>query len=131
MINRCWICTLAMLASACASGIGGTSHAPRAPDVISGAEMEELGLQNAYEGVLRLRPSLFSRMGPGGQGEGMGPGVQVYVDEVLSGSFETLRHIPTIRIASIRLVDRSDPESSRVVGGGQAILVSTIRPGRF
>jgi len=129
MISRFWICML--LASACASGIGGPSHAHRAPDVISGAEMLELGLRSAYEGVLQLRPSLFSGTGPGGQREGRGPAVQVYVDEVLSGSIETLRHIPTIRIASIRLVDRSDPESSRVVGGGPAILVSTIRPGRF
>lgn len=131
MTRGCWIYTLGMLASACASGIGGPSHAHRAPDGISGAEMQELGLQNAYEGVLRLRPSLFSRMGPGGQREAMSPAVQVYVDQVLSGSVETLRYIPTIRISSIRFVDRSDPESSRVVGGAQAILVSTIRPGRL
>jgi hypothetical protein len=129
MTRRCWICTLELLASACASGIGGPSHAHRAPDVISGAEMQELGLQNAYEGVLRLRPSLFSRTWAGGQREGMSRAVLVYIDQVLSGSTETLLSIPTSRIASIRFVDRSDPESGRVVGGAQAILVSTIRPG--
>ena len=51
--------------------------------------------------------------------------------KVLSGGIEALRSIPTIRIASIRLVDRSDPESSRIVGGAHAILVSTIWLGHW
>ena len=133
-------------AAACASSSSssGTSGAPRSsPNLITAEEISRINVQNAYEAVQKLRPSMLrQRQVASANGQGgiagdappiTGTGVQsgavvVYVDNTRLGDADQLRGIAASSIAAVRYFSASEAQTKWGSGHpGGAIEVTTKR----
>lgn len=102
------LATLALFTSGCASAgasADGEERRSTNRDIISRAELTEIAATNAYDAILRLRPSWFRTRGQTGT---QGRGIQVYIDGVNAGDLERLRVMSIDRIREMRRISASD-----------------------
>lgn len=128
------IATLAsvVVIGACAATTAGDDGQPRNRDrnLIVAAEIEQLGVRNAYEAVERLRPQWLtvSRGGATSFYSGVN-GVLVYHDQTRLGGLEALRNYPTGAITRIKFLDASTAAATLPgIGSGHvagAIVIET------
>lgn len=102
----------------------GTSGARGNPDVITTAEMQASGHQDAFSLVQSLRPQWLRVRGPSSlRGEET---VKVYLDGSLLGHPDQLRQISTHSISSLRYLDGLEATQRWGLDhGAGAIVVST------
>ena len=141
-------CVAVLGATACASSgstaSAATSSGPKAsPNLITADEISRVNVQNAYEAVQKLRPTMLrqrqvaSANGQGGVSEKMPPvtgtgvtagNVVVYMDGTRLGDAEQLRSIAASSIASVRYFSASEAQTKWGSGNpGGAIEVLTKR----
>jgi hypothetical protein len=94
---------LLLVASACSRSRAATQ--PKvSPQLITAEEIVQSQAVNAYEAVLRLRANFLSNRGPTSITNSNAPQTpNVYLDGMQFGPTASLRNIPAITVASIRL----------------------------
>ncbi len=106
---------------ACATTSGGTSSTARPrsnPDLITSAEVDSTAnLRDAYDLVLRLRPSWISRAQSGS--------VLAYLDNTRLGGISALRDVPVVSIGSVRFMDGATATAT-LPGVGSRIISGAI-----
>jgi hypothetical protein len=92
------------IGTACAPKKGANRAANRSPELITAAEIVESQAASAYEAVLRLRAHFLNSRGQTSLLNRSAPEQpNVYLDGVRYGPVSSLRNIPAIQVAQIRL----------------------------
>lgn len=140
----CIVAIVALGAAACSSAAPTTSGGgPKpGPNLITADEIARANVQNAYEAVQKLRPSMLrqrqiaSADGQGGvrsgsrpSGTGVSAGeVVVYMDNTRVGNVEQLRQISVSSISAVRYFSASEAQTKWGSGhAGGVIEVLTKR----
>ncbi len=114
---------LVLLVTAC-GGTATSSDGPTRPsmrrDVIRNAELSELTVTNAYDAILRLRPSWFRTRGQTTP-TGSSP-IRVYVDGISGGDLERLRSFSLDRVREMRRISASDATTRWGTGHQQGAI---------
>jgi multidrug efflux pump subunit AcrA (membrane-fusion protein) len=141
---RC-VATIALFAAtACASSSpsSATSNGPKpGPNLITADEIARVNVQNAFEAVQKLRPSMLrqrqiaSANGQGGLAKDVPPAtgtsvsagqLVVYMDNTRLGDVEQLRQIPASSVAALRYYSASEAQTKWGSGhpGGAIEVIS-------
>ena len=139
------VTTVSICSTACASSpSGGTTTGPKpGPNLITADEISRISVQNAFEAVQKLRPTMLrhqqvaSANGQGGVAEKAPPirgtgvasgGVVVYMDGTRLGPVDQLRQISAATIGTVRYFSASEAQMKWGSGHpGGVIEVTTKR----
>lgn len=99
---------LSLVGAGCATAGSGDGRVRQ--DLITQAEIEEVGFSNLYEVVQRLRPRWLSTRGQ--QSFNAEPEVVVFQGQVLLGGVETLRQLSPDMARSLRYLDGATASAS-------------------
>jgi hypothetical protein len=130
----------AILLGACGGGGAGTpastsaaASAPRpargSANVITEAEIAAANVNNAYEAIQRLRPTMLRGRGSASSSDQSGTqGLVIYVDGSPLGGVQALGNISALNVREIRYLNASDATTRFGTGHPVgAILVTTRR----
>ena len=113
-----------------AKGAGSSVPQPHRLGTITGAEIREAGVQDAYDALFTLRPEMLPRFAFGATG-GLNRAIRIYVDGHFNGEgLQLLRQIPVSSIATIRFIRLSTAEPQFNTGAGGAIEVTLLSVAR-
>ncbi|HVF38415.1 MAG TPA: hypothetical protein VM939_00855, partial [Gemmatimonadaceae bacterium] len=105
-----------------------TGQVARDSSVIASDEIGALSAANAYEVIQKLRPNFLSYRGETSLNKSeSSPYPTVYVDGMAFGTIATLRTIPAMQIASIRLYRSWEAATRFGMGNMGGVLEITTR----
>ena len=125
LVKRSLLAVLVLFAAACASSSGPRAGTGRNPDVISQAELDQLGAQPVRQAIERLRPRFLSTRGRSSITQTSDVDrIVVYLGTTRMGGPEALEQISTAQVKEIRYL--SPTEATQRYGtnhmGGAIIL---------
>ena len=111
MIHFCAGALLALSVAGCSSSSSQRSGAVRpGPNLITADEIGKAAVQNAFEAVQKLRPTMLRRQQPATMNAQARGDVVIYVDNTRYGAVDHLRQIPASSIAIVRYFSASESQ---------------------
>jgi hypothetical protein len=111
MIHFCAGALLALSVAGCSSSSSQRSGAVRpGPNLITADEIGKAAVQNAFEAVQKLSPTMLRRQQPATMNAQARGEVIVYVDNTRYGAADHLRQIPASSIAIVRYFSASESQ---------------------
>lgn len=107
----CALASSVVVATACSSSTSSASGSTRSsPNVITADEISKASVQNAFEAVYKLRPTMLGRPTMASANAQSRGEIVVYIDNTRYGPVDNLRQIPASSIALVRYFSASESQ---------------------
>jgi hypothetical protein len=128
-------CAIALSVLGCGGGGAGGSAQPTTrtrgtSNLITEAEINAAGYQNAFEVVQNLRPQMLIPRGTGSDATGTTAAsipIIVYMDDIRLGEPSSLASIPASRVREIRFMNARDATTRYGTGHSSGVILVTTK----